>query len=118
MLAEYKKDNEKTAMGLLSYLPDFKNLQNLQEEIQLNRDSDDFKLYLYKDDHSNYIGVVGTQVNNRFIVVRYISLAPGFREKKYEVDILRDLIKAHPGEKVTTVPEYTYLIKYLYKPHE
>ena len=40
MLAEYKKDNEKTAMGLLSYLPDFKNLQNLQEEIQLNRDSD------------------------------------------------------------------------------
>ena len=74
--------------------------------------------YIYIKIITNYIGVVGTQINDRFIVVRYISLAPGFREKKYEVDILRDLIKAHPGEKVTTVPEYTYLIKYLDKPNE
>lgn len=86
MLIEYKKDNEKVAMGLLSYLPDFKNLENLKEEIKLNRNSDEFKLYLYKNEDNNIIGVIGTQINRSFIIVRYLSLAPGFREKRYEKD--------------------------------
>ncbi len=35
MISKYKKDYEKTVMGYLSYLPDFKNIKNLQEEMKL-----------------------------------------------------------------------------------
>lgn len=45
MLIQYKKDYEKTAMGLLSYLPDFKNIENLKEEISLNQEDNDFVLF-------------------------------------------------------------------------
>ena len=44
MLIQYKKDFEKTAMGLLSYLPDFKNIDNLTEEIKLNEKDNNFVL--------------------------------------------------------------------------
>ncbi len=35
MLIQYKKDYEKIAMGLLSYLPDFKNIENLKRLIRM-----------------------------------------------------------------------------------
>lgn len=118
MLIEYKKDNEKVAMGLLSYLPDFKNLENLKEEIKLNRESDEFNLFLYQNDDQNIVGVIGTQTANNFIIIRYLSLAPGFREKKYENEILKDLVNSQPKMRITAVPEYTYLIKDLNKLNE
>lgn len=115
MLIDYKKDNEKVAMGLLSYLSDFKNLENLKEEIKLNQNNDEFKLYLYRDDDNNIDGVIGTQIINNFVIIRYLSLAPGFREKKYERKILHDLKNNFPRMRITAVPEYTYLIKDLNK---
>ena len=79
MLLQYKKDYEKTAMGLLSYLPDFKNIENLKEEINLNQEDNDFVLFLYRNDQNNVVGVLGTQMTDKSIIIRYLSLAPGFR---------------------------------------
>lgn len=118
MLIECKNDNEKTAMGLLSYLPDFKNLNNLKEEIKLNKNSSDFQLYLYRNSNSNFIGVIGTQNDSHFVIIRYISMAPGYREEKYETKAVQELASIYPKQRVTAVPEYTYLIKYLDKSHE
>ena len=111
MLIQYKKDYEKTAMGLLSYLPDFKNIKNLNEEISLNQEDNDFMLYLYRNEQNNIVGVLGTQISDQFVVIRYLSLAPGFREIKYEKDILNELKNEYPKKRVTVVPEYTNLIK-------
>lgn len=113
MLVECKNDKEKVAMGLLSYLPDFKNLDNLKDEIQLNKNSDEFQLYLYRAKNPNFVGVVGTQWNNQFIVIRYLSLAPDYRGEKYEAQIVRELAANNPQKKITAVPEYINLIKYL-----
>ena len=55
MLIQYKKDYEKTAMGLLSYLPDFKNIENLKEEVGLNQEDNDFLLYLYRNKQNNML---------------------------------------------------------------
>ncbi|WP_251717009.1 reductase [Lactobacillus agrestimuris] len=118
MLVQYKKDYEKTAMGLLSFLPDFKNIDNLKDEIRLNQEDDDFQLYLYKEEDSNVVGVLGTQIDQNFVIIRYLSLAPGFREEKYLKEILTDLANGHPDKKVTAVPEYTYLIKLLKKDND
>lgn len=50
MISKYKKDYEKTVMGYLSYLPDFKNIKNLQEEMKLyTSDSNQFEVLIYKE---------------------------------------------------------------------
>ena len=47
MISKYKKDYEKTVMGYLSYLPDFKNIKNLQEEMKLyTSDSNQFEVLI------------------------------------------------------------------------
>ena len=83
MLIECKNDKEKVAMGLLSYLSDFKNLANLKDEIQLNKSSAEFCLYLYRSKAPNFIGVVGTQSSKHFVIIRYISFAPDYLKAKY-----------------------------------
>ena len=111
MLIQYKKDYEKTAMGLLSYLPDFKNIENLKEEVGLNQEDNDFLLYLYRNKQNNIVGVLGTHVTKQFVVIRYLSLAPGFREISYEKEIVSELKNEYPDKRVTAVPEYTNLLK-------
>lgn len=111
MLIQYKKDFEKTAMGLLSYLPDFKNLANLKDEMKLNESDNDFQLYLYRDDDSNIVGVIGTQNTEQFVIIRYLSLAPGYRDENTEKKILADLQDNSPKKKIAALPEYMYLLK-------
>lgn len=113
MLIPYKKDYEKTAMGLLSYLPDFKNLQNLQDEIRLYSVDDSHKLYLYRNSDRNIVGVAGVQLGRGCQVLRYLSLAPGFRDDEHQSAIMHELVQEDPKRKLMTVPEYTYLLKYL-----
>lgn len=113
MLIECKNDKEKVAMGLLSYLPDFKNLNNLKDEIQLNKNSPEFRLFLYRDQNPNFVGVIGTQWDGKFIIIRYLSLVPDYREPKYEAEAVRELAANNPQKTISTVPEYIYLIKYL-----
>ncbi|MCT7875826.1 MAG: reductase [Lactobacillus iners] len=112
MLVKYKKDYEKIAMGLLSYLPDLRNLKNLQEEMSLYDDnSDEFFLYLFRDKDSDLIGTVGIQLLEHFVSIRYLSLAPGFRDRKYEQAIMNDLHDEFPKKKLTALPNYSYLFK-------
>lgn len=113
MLIKYNKNYEKTAMGLLSYLPDFKNLTNLKDEMKLNQENDDFQLYLYREGDKNVIGVLGTQNDQQFLVIRYLSLAPGYREEKYQKRIMTDLKENITDQRITAIPEYTYLLKWL-----
>lgn len=115
MLIQYKKDYEKIAMGLLSYLPDFSNLNNLKDEMRLNQKDNDFQLYLYRNQEANIVGVVGTQVEKDFVVIRYLSFAPGYREEKYQKRLLEELQENFPEKRITAIPEYTYLIKLLTK---
>ena len=69
MLIECKNDKEKVAMGLLSYLPDFKNLANLKDEIHLNKNSNEFHLYLYRAQDPNFVGVIGTAIFRLLLII-------------------------------------------------
>lgn len=118
MLIQYKKDYEKIAMGLLSYLPDFSNLNNLKDEIRLNQEDNDFQLYLFRNQEMNIVGVVGTQIEKDFVVIRYLSFAPGYREEKYQRRLMKELKENFPKKRITAIPEYAYLIKLLDKKNE
>lgn len=113
MLSKYKKDNEKIAMGFLSYLPDFKNLKNLKDEMKLYEPDSEFVLYLFKTTNSDTIGVVGLQEGQGYILIRYISFAPGFRSEKYVKNLLKDITNEYPNDILMALPQYTYLLKLL-----
>ncbi|KLD60273.1 RibT protein, partial [Lactiplantibacillus plantarum] len=48
MLVKYRKDYEKVAMGLLSFIPDFKDLIHLQTEMQWYQSTEDHQLLLWR----------------------------------------------------------------------
>lgn len=112
MLMQYKKDYEKTVMGLLSLLPDFKNLKNLREEMQLYENNQEFKLYLYRRGQ-NPEGVIAVQENKDFQIIRYLSLAPGVDREKTMSEIMKELAHVDLHKKIGAVPEYSYLLTYL-----
>lgn len=113
MLIPYKKDYEKIAMGLLSYLPDYKNLINLQAEMSLIQKDNEFHLYLYRDNKNNVMGIIGTQETDKFVVIRYISLAPGYRDEMVAKEMVIELKQTHLDKQLSALPEYTYLLKML-----
>ncbi|MCI1289979.1 MAG: reductase [Lactobacillus sp.] len=115
MLFKYRQDYEKTVMGFLSYLPYFKNLDNLRQEMRLYNNADNqFEIYLFsKSQQSDYLGIIGIQHEAKFVVVRYIALAPDIRNQHYEAILMRELQNTFPQESITAVPDYTYLLKYL-----
>lgn len=78
MLYRYKKAFEKIAMGLLSFMPEEKNLKVLQQTIRIYENEDDWQLYLWKCEE-DYIGLVGVEKQPEHWVVRHITVDPSHR---------------------------------------
>jgi len=78
MLNRYRKAYEKIAMGLLSFMPNEKDLKVLQQTIQTYESEPEWELYLYKKDE-DYIGLVGVEKQDCELVVHHISVDPSHR---------------------------------------
>lgn len=113
MISKYKKDYEKTVMGYLSYLSDFKNIKNLQEEMKLYTcDTNPFEVLIYQQD-GNARGIIGIQEENDFIIIRYLSLDPTMRDQETEQEVMKELQHLYPNKMITALPNWTFLLKYL-----
>lgn len=78
MLIRYKKNFEKIAMGLLSFMPEGKDLKLLQETIKKYEENPDWHLYLWKEE--DIIGAVGINVEDGInAVIQHISVTPSHR---------------------------------------
>lgn len=77
MLIRYKKNYEKIAMGLLSFMPSEKDLKKLQNTIRLYEEDDNWQLYLYKED--DIIGAIGIKIKENVAELRHISINPSYR---------------------------------------
>lgn len=111
MLYKYKKDYEKIVMGFLSYLTDFKNIRNLKDEMKLYNQTDEYQIFLYRPEpDQDFVGIVGIQMTEQFVMLRYISLAPNYRDQKNEFNLLADLAHAFPNDEVLATPEYARLL--------
>lgn len=105
MLVPYIGRYEKVVMGLLSYIPEFKEFSELKEEMN-KIDQHERKIYLWKDaDSDNIIGLVGFDQHDGTdtLVVRYLSINPSFREEGLTYDILTALKKEYPVYSLTGV---------------
>ena len=113
MISKYKKKKKKTVMGYLSYLPDFKNIKNLQEEMKLyTSDSNQFEVLIYQQD-GNARGIVGIQEEKDFIIIRYLSLDPTMRDEKTKQLVMNDLKHLYPDKMITALPNWASLLNYL-----
>lgn len=110
MLVKYKKDYQKIIMGFLSYLPEFSNLTNLQEEMALYDEDGEYQIYLYrKEANADFSAIVGFQKIPHFVIVRYISCAISARNTKTCNQILTELHNLYPTAKVMPTLENSEL---------
>jgi riboflavin biosynthesis RibT protein len=93
MLIRYKKAFEKIAMGLLSFMPNEKDLKKLQQTMKQYETDDSWQLFLWKDE--DITGLIGVQViNEETLEIQHISVNPSHRHQgigKRMVCALQDL---------------------------
>lgn len=79
MLIRYKKNQEKIAMGLLSFMPEGNDVKSLQETIKKYETDENWHLFLWKYD-DDIVGAIGLKiVDNLKAVIQHISVNPSFR---------------------------------------
>lgn len=106
MLIRYKKNHEKIAMGLLSFMPSEKDLKKLQHTIKLYEEDDSWQLYLYKDD-DDIIGAIGVKVVGKVAELHHVSINPSYRSQGKGKSMLNEL-RQQLGDSIEIKPnQYT-----------
>lgn len=79
MLIRYKKNQEKIAMGLLSFMPYGKDVKLLQKTIKEYEMNDNWHLFLWKED-VDVVGAIGIKIEDGLnAVIQHISVDPSHR---------------------------------------
>lgn len=91
MLIRYKKNYEKIAMGLLSFMPSEKDIKKLQQTIKQYETADDWQLFLWKNE-DDIIGIIGVQLlENGEATVQHICVNPSHRGQGIGKDMIQSL---------------------------
>ncbi len=106
MLIRYKKNMEKIAMGLLSFMPDEKkDVKKLQQYIKEYESNDDWHLYLWKDDEDDIIGAIGIRFEDEInVVIQDLSVNPSHRNLGIGKKMINKINELYQ-EKYTVSPE-------------
>lgn len=91
MLVRYKKSLEKIAMGLLSFMPEEKEVKHLMETMQKYENYDDWQLFLWKEEE--YIGIVGISLEGTIATVQHLTVLPSYRGEGIGISMLKELQK-------------------------
>lgn len=111
MFIPYNQTYEKIAMGLLSYVPDLKNVSRLQSEIDSYRQDNKRKLFVWKDEPTeNIVGLIGSEISDTTILVRHIAVSPSFRNEGISYSLLDGLHAEYPEKTISGILETASLI--------
>ncbi|WP_159721897.1 GNAT family N-acetyltransferase [Enterococcus sp. CSURQ0835] len=101
MLAEYRSNQRKIAMGLLSFHRNLKDQQHLLKEIDTYEQNEQFQLYCYYcEGNENVQGVIGVELTAEGIVVHDISLNPSYRGEGLGFEMLNELQALYPEQTI------------------
>ncbi|MDN3016646.1 GNAT family N-acetyltransferase [Neobacillus drentensis] len=94
MLIRYKKAFEKIAMGLLSFMPNEKDLKKLQQTMKEYETEENWQLFLWKEE--DIIGLLGVLYHRdtNALEIQHISVNPSHRFQgvgKRMVQALREM---------------------------
>lgn len=91
MLIRYKKSFEKIAMGLLSFMPQEKDVKRLMETIHAYDEKDNWQLFLWKKDEE-YIGIIGIREEDSVPIIQHITVIPSYRGEGVAIKMLKELL--------------------------
>ena len=96
MLTRYKKMFKKIAMGLLSFMPNEKDLQKLQMTMNQYETEQDYQLFFWKEEEG-IIGLIGVLFLDRHLIqIQHISVNPSHRGKGVGKRMVKALKELHP----------------------
>lgn len=107
MLLRYKKAFEKISMGLLSFMPQEKDVKKLLETIQQYETNPDWHLFLWKKGE-DLVGIVGVRMNDKDGIIQHLSVNPSHRGEGIGKEMLQNLpsilhtSSIQPSEEVKT----------------
>ena len=104
MLIKYKKSYEKFAMGLLSFMPNEKEIKKLRNTMKNYETDESLQLYLWKEEE--IVGLIGIQVSSDWIEIQHISVNPSFRKQGIGQAMVRAVKEQNPDKKLKA-NEYT-----------
>jgi riboflavin biosynthesis RibT protein len=105
MLIRYKKTFEKIAMGLLSFMPNEKDLKKLQQTIKQYESDENWRLFLWKEDE-DIIGLLGgIWIDEATIIIHHISVNPSHRSQGIGKNMVKALKELYPDKHITANAE-------------
>jgi len=96
MLIRYKKSFEKIAMGLLSFMPDEKDIKKLQQSMKSYETDETKQLFLWKEDE-DFIGLIGVEVHGNTAVLIDVSVNPSHRGQGVGRKMVTSVRGFYPG---------------------
>jgi riboflavin biosynthesis RibT protein len=107
MLIRYKRAYEKIAMGLLSFMPQEKELKQLLKTMKQYEESDDWKLFLWKEEE-DIIGIAGVYFcDEESAQLTHICVNPSHRHLGIGQKIVEALQHTLKNQKVLVANEQT-----------
>ena len=104
MLIRYKKTMEKIAMGLLSFMPEHKEIKKLMDTMQFYDQHDDWQLYLWKK-NDEYVGAIGVKVEDNIAIIQHITVIPSYRGEGVATEMISELCELDTVEHVRAIDE-------------
>ena len=83
-------------MGFLSYIPELKDMSNLEKELALYDEDENRQLYLWKSNVEDYSGIVALSFSDKTVFIEYISLTPSYRSQTNTFKIFDDIKRKFP----------------------
>jgi riboflavin biosynthesis RibT protein len=101
MLIRYKKTFEKIAMGLLSFMPNEKDLKKLQLTMKEYETDELWQLFLWKDE--DIIGLIGVLFHDdrNSLEIQHISVNPSHRYQGVGKKMVKALYEMFPEKQIT-----------------
>jgi riboflavin biosynthesis RibT protein len=100
MLIRYKKTFEKIAMGLLSFMPNEKDLKKLQQSMKNYENDHSWQLFLWKEE--DIIGLIGITNHDDSYEIQHISVNPSHRNQGIGKKMVQALKELYPDKSIMT----------------
>ncbi|MCL1698124.1 MULTISPECIES: GNAT family N-acetyltransferase [unclassified Lysinibacillus] len=111
MLIRYKKAFEKIAMGLLSFMPNEKDIKKLKETIHSYENDNNWVLYLWKK-NDEYVGIVGLVTDsNNIATIQHVSVVPSYRGEGVAKEMLQEVADLGQYESVSATEETRNIVQ-------
>lgn len=98
MLIRYKKTFEKIAMGLLSFMPNEKDLKKLQQTMKQYETEVHWQLFLWKEE--DIIGLLGIINEDDTLQIQHISVNPSHRHHGIGKKMVVALQEMYPEKQI------------------